>query len=204
MQEAPPMREFPNGRWSNHTPKLKDLWVKESFLSFVEERIRIEGNKAMKQAGINEFGERKHIKHRFRNHRDCATSYKNLFCWFNFPRCDPETGLTLPMCESACHNFFKACSYKADLKRCGKTEWFNGIEPESPSGIDADGNPEYLRDYFPGQPWVTNKYSQGGKELAVCTPAITGAAPSMKADIRLTSLLLLTVSVGAMLYSQVL
>lgn len=82
------------------------------------------------------------------------------------------------MCESACHNFFKACAYKPDLKRCGRTEYFNGHEPEKPASRDAEGNPIYLRDYYPGQPWVTNKFSQGGHELAVCTPSLDGAASS--------------------------
>lgn len=170
------MREFPEGRWSNHTVLTKDTWIKDSFFEFVQERIRIEKNKIYKNTGTNEFGEQKRIKHRFSKHRDCATSFKNLFCWMNFPRCDVEKGLTLPMCESACHNFFKACGYRPDLKRCGRTEYFNGNDPESPAGFDANGDPIYLRDYYPGQPWVRNKYSQGGHELAVCTPAIDGAA----------------------------
>jgi hypothetical protein len=197
------MREFPQGRWSNHTVVTKDTWIRDSFFEFVQERVRIEKSKLFKDTRTNEFGESKVIKHRFTNHRDCATSFKNLFCWMNFPRCDLEKDLTLPMCESACHNFFKACAYKPDLKRCGKTEYFNGHYPEKPSGVDSDGNPIYLRDYFPGQPWVTNKFSQGGHELAVCTPAIDGAAaPSMAA--RSNSHMLLLVSVCAALFYMML
>lgn len=170
------MREFAQGRWTNHTTRTKDLWIQENFATFVQERVRIETNAAYQKAGVNEFGENKRIKKRFKNHRDCATSYKNLFCWSNFPRCDLEKQLTLPMCESSCRNFFKACSYKPDLIRCGRTEYFNGHEPESPATVDANGSPVYVRDYFPGQPWIPNKFSQGGHELPVCTPAVDGSA----------------------------
>lgn len=175
-QYIPPMREFPEGRWTNHTAINKDGWVEQEFTTFVAERIRIETNKALKRARQNEYGEKGKIKHRFSGHGDCIAAFKHLFCWANFPRCDPEKDLSLPMCESACVNFFKSCGYKPDLFRCGPMEYFNGYEPEKPASIDEEGYAVYLRDYFPGGPFVKNKFKANGHEKPVCTPAITGAA----------------------------
>src|SRR5690606_28979487 len=64
-----------------------------------------------------------------------------------------------------------------DLWRCGPSKYFNGYEPEKPSRDDF-GNPVYLRDYYPGQPFRNNKFSKGGGPIKVCTPSIKGAAPA--------------------------
>jgi hypothetical protein len=171
----PPSREFYNGRWTNHTISKKDRWVMDNFNLFVQERIALERNKTLRKMGKNEYGDIGKIIRRFNKRPDCQNAYKNLFCYLNFPRCDPARDLTLPTCRSACENFFKACAYERGLWRCGKSKYFNGYDPEPPV-IGLDGNATYMRDYFPGQPWRQNKYTPGGSEHHICTPAILGAA----------------------------
>lgn len=43
-----------------------------------------------------------------------------------------------------------ACQNQKDLWRCGESQYFNGYEAEEPE-IDSNGDPVYLRDYFPGK-----------------------------------------------------
>ena len=125
---------------------------------------------------MNEYGDKGKIRRRFYKKPDCRNAFKNYMCWLNFPRCDPLRDLTLPTCRSCCENFFISCGYERGLWRCGKTKYFNGYEPETPT-IGDDGNATYLREYFPGQPFRENKYSaKGGSELIVCTPAVDGSA----------------------------
>jgi hypothetical protein len=191
----PPSREFPNGRWFNHTVHNKDVWVQENFFRFVKEREAIEQNKTLRKKNIDEYGNPGGPVRRFNHRPDCKNAYKNLFCWLNFPRCDPNRDLTLPTCRSACENFFKACVYERGLWRCGQSKYFNGYAPEiGTTGID--GNVTYMRDYFPGQPFRQNKYTKGGSELAICTPAVLGAAFSrgLLASHGVLSMVLLTVS----------
>ena len=91
------------------------------------------------------------IKRRMYHYPNCQDAFINLFCYMNFPRCDPQTNESLPLCRSLCENFFITCGYEQNLWRCGKTKWFNGYFPEPPSVDPASGNLTYLRDYFPGQ-----------------------------------------------------
>jgi hypothetical protein len=108
-----------------------------------------------------------------------------LFCYINFPRCDPAKDLSFPTCRSACLNFVKACQYSYDLKRCGKTKYFNGYYPEKPG---ASGT--YYREYFPGQPFRTNKYTLTNDEIPICTPALVGAASSNYNKTQINTLML--------------
>ena len=145
----------------------------------VDSRINIELNKTLKDLGVNEYGDSGLIKRRMYKKTDCQDAFINLMCWMNFPRCDLSTNETLPMCRSACENFFITCGYEDKLWRCGKSKWFNGYFPEYPRM--QNGELVYLRDYFPGQPWRKNKYKKNEKdnileELPICTPAITGAS----------------------------
>lgn len=176
-QTLPPMKEFPSGRWYNHTILAKDQWIETSVTNFIRERISLEKNKTLKAQRMNEFGDPGKIKRRFGRNPTCQAAYKNLFCWLNFPRCDDSRDLTLPTCKSACENFFRVCLYETDLWRCGKSKYFNGYAPEVPT-VDAMGNVNYLREYMPGQPFRQNKYTTGGNEIPICTPAITGKASS--------------------------
>ena len=176
VQTLPPSREFPNGRWSNYTIETKDSWVMNSFTSFIRYRINMESNRTLKKARKNEYGEPHRITTRIHHKPDCENAYKNLFCWINFPRCDPDRDLSFPTCRSSCENFFKSCHYDRDLWRCGKSMYFNGYEPEKPITDSVTGEVTYLREYFPGQPFRENKYTTGGSELPICTPAITGGA----------------------------
>lgn len=174
-QVLPPSREFPKGRWFNHSIQKKDAWVGYESDQHIKYRIRMERNSTLKAKGENEYGEKGRNRRRFYKRPDCRRAYKNYFCWTNFPRCDIKRDLTLPMCRSACENYFISCGFGKDIWRCGKTKYFNGYEPEAPI-VGIGGNISYLRDYFPGQPFRENKYNLAGEELPICTPAITGAA----------------------------
>jgi hypothetical protein len=167
------MIDFPNGRWGNHTVKSKDDWVSQSIEAHIAQQIGYETNRTLQNLNVDINGHVGQIKKRFYHNPDCRNAFSNYFCWINFPRCDPTRDLTLPTCRSACHNFFKACRYERKLKRCGKSKYFNGYSPEDPQ---SDGS--YLREYFPGQPFRSNKFTQGGQEEPICTPALTGAAAS--------------------------
>jgi hypothetical protein len=142
----------------------------------VQQRILLEKNITLRKSNKNEYGDVGKIKRRFNKRPDCVNAYKNLFCWMNFPRCDPTRDLTLPMCRSSCENFFKSCGYEKGLWRCGQSKFFNGYEPEMPKVDAISGAVQYMREYFPGQPWRENKYTTGDSELPICTPAITGGA----------------------------
>jgi hypothetical protein len=178
-QSIPPSIDFPDGRWMNHTVLAKDTWVSENVNSFIRYREGLEKNKTMRNSGRNEFGDRGHVARRFYKRPDCRHSYHNYVCWINFPRCDVERDMSLPTCRSSCENFFKTCHYSHDLWRCGKSKFFNGYGPESPS-VDQYGVVTYLREYFPGQPFRENKYDDRGNEEPICTPAITGSSFSIK------------------------
>lgn len=133
----------------------------------------------MKRLNRDIYGHVGNIRRRFWKRPDCVNAFKNYFCWINFPRCDLSTGLSLPTCRSACENFFITCNYQRGLWRCGKSMYFNGYEPETPT--KGNGTTVYLREYFPGQPFRENKYTTGGSERPICTPALLGAA-SLKFD----------------------
>ena len=139
-------------------------------------RRAIETNQTLINKGVNEYGESGTVKVRFYHNGDCMHAFRAYSCFINFPRCDPRTGQTLPTCRSACENFFISCKYSKDLWRCGKSKYFNGYAPESPSGFDGNGTPMYYRDYFPGQPFRANKFDKSKNPVAVCTPSILGAA----------------------------
>jgi hypothetical protein len=83
--------------------------------------------------------------------------------------------ITLATCTSACENYFISCGFDKSIWRCGSSKFFNGYSPESPT-FDAFGDPHYLRDYFPGQPFRKNAFNKEGLNRAICTPAIDGAA----------------------------
>jgi hypothetical protein len=168
------------GRW-NHSVTDKDVWVEASFNEHVQRQIGFEKNKTMARSGVDINGHKGAIHRRFWKRPNCQNAFKNLFCYINFPRCDPSTNLTLPTCRSACENFFKSCKYNKALWRCGKSKWFNGYEPEVPTLVG--GNFTYLREYFPGQPWRQNKYTIGGSEIPICTPAILGSAHNVRPNI---------------------
>ena len=149
----------------------------------VTKRENIEKNKTLIALGRNEYGEPGSVKIRFNDNRDCENAFKAFMCYANFPRCDLATGLTLPVCKSACENFFISCGYEKNLWRCGKSKYFNGYEPESSSGSDVNGTPIYLRDFFPGQPFRQNKFDKDSLPVAVCTPSVFGRASSTYAII---------------------
>ena len=178
-QQIPPLKAFPRGRWYNHTVDNKDAWIAEQVEQHIAYRRGIERNKTLINSGRNEHGEAGEIEIRFYKKSDCADAFRAMACFMNFPRCDPNTGASMPTCRSACENFFIACGYEKDLYRCGRSKFFNGYEPEIPDGNDVNGTPIYLRDFFPGQPFRQNKFDKDYKPVAVCTPSIFGAAASI-------------------------
>lgn len=191
-QNLPPTRDFPDGRWYNHTVMTKDNWVRKQAESQIALRIGFERNRTLKNTGRNEYGDVGITKVRFYDNPDCQNAYTNYFCWINFPRCDYTTDTTLPTCGSACENFFKSCNYDNDLWRCGSSQFFNGYAPET-ANTDAQGDIFYMRDYFPGQPFQGNKFTASGDELPICTPGIKGTARRMHDLGRTTSITLFVI-----------
>ncbi len=99
--------------------------------------------------------------HYFRN-QDCQDAYAAFSCWLNFPRCD-DFQESLPLCQSACKNMFRACGFKSDLWRCDEEI--------------VDGEEEWsVKAFFPGQPFRKNAFERGGNPKAVCTPSVKGSA----------------------------
>lgn len=174
LQPLPPSREYPYGRWTNNSVTTKDAWVQAVTLQHIAYRISLERNATLRKKRENQYGDPGTIIRRFYKNPNCQNAFKNLFCWINFPRCDPARDLSLPTCKSSCENFFKACGYVKGLWRCGPSKYFNGYAPEAP--IYVNGSATYRRDYFPGQPFRTNKFTKGGNQYAICTPAIDGSA----------------------------
>ena len=78
--------EFPNGRWKQHNTYAKDRWVESAFRNWTKHRKRVEMNKTLEKAGINEYGDSGKVIKRFSKLPDCENSYYNYFCWINFPR----------------------------------------------------------------------------------------------------------------------
>lgn len=172
-QKLPESREFEKGRWFTHTHQKKDAWVHENANNHIRERIKLERNESLRSKGVNEFGDPVTIKKRMYKHPDCVNAFRNLFCWINFPRCN-ERGESMIMCRSACENYFISCGFEKDLWRCGSTEYFDGYEPEVP--VMQGSDVVYMREYFPGSPWRTNKFNLENLPLKVCTPSLDGAA----------------------------
>lgn len=204
-QKIPPSRSWPQGRWFNHTTLTKDQWIGTKAREHLYYRRDLERNKTLYQLGINEWGEAKPIhRYRFWHRPDCKNAYYALFCWINFPRCDmnPARLLSLPTCRSACENYFISCGFDADLWRCGKPKWYNGLGPEEPTGADLEtGTPTYSRDYFPGSPFRKNRFKADGlSDRPICTPAMKGSASRMAGGpgLLITLLVLLGVSLGVM------
>ncbi|KAL7452063.1 hypothetical protein ACHAWC_004482 [Mediolabrus comicus] len=125
----------------------KDEWVEETVTNTIATRIEQE-----KSLGTT---------HYFRN-QDCQDAYAAFSCWLNFPRCD-DFQESLPLCQSACENMFRACGFKSDLWRCDEDI--------------VDGEDEWsVKAFFPGQPFRRNEFGRGGHPEAVCTPSIKGSA----------------------------
>lgn len=210
----PPSLNWPTGRWGDHTVQTKDEWIAAKAWEHVDRMVGYEKNKTMAKSGKDINGHVGLVTQRFYKRPDCREAFFNLFCYMNFPRCDIVRDISLPTCRSACENFYRSCRYTRDLWRCGKTRWFNGYFPEAPS-TGADGNITYLREYMPGisslilssiyshiytrlgQPFRENKYTTGGSEIPICTPAILG--DGHKGYIYSTSVVLLGVALSALL-----
>lgn len=195
----PPSREYPIGRWTNHSIITKDNWVRSSCNQHIFTQIRAERNKTLAKRNTDQYGNPGRVRRRFYKKPDCQLAFKNLFCWLNFPRCDVGRDLTLPTCKSACENFFKSCGYERGLWRCGRSKYFNGYEPEVPTM--SGGNATYLRDFFPGQPFRKNKFSPAGNQFVVCTPSIDGAANRIGVSSWVIAFVVVIASVFQIVYS---
>lgn len=186
----PPSREFPEGRWFNHTVNSKDQWVGENAERWITLRLQLERDKTLRSQQTNEFGDDGRILKRFAGRSDCVNAFRNLFCWTNFPRCDKDRDLSFPTCRSSCENFFISCGIERGLWRCGKSKYFNGYSPESPT-VTPLGNVSYLRDFYPGQPFRQNKYTRNRNEIPICTPAMTGSSSSFRIKFNILAVLVM-------------
>ena len=90
-------RNFPEGRFTNHTTLDKDRWI--------EQKVK----------EIFELSERR--KGYFFKDEDCRLAFERYMCWLNFPRCD-ENGDSLAMCDTTCKNYFKVCGYDHSHQQC--------------------------------------------------------------------------------------
>jgi hypothetical protein len=80
--------------------------------------------------------------------------------------------------------------------RCGAPQYYGGGGPEPATDLDVNGNPQFWRAQYPGQPFRKNVHVRdsfcailavfslcssfccqdyNGNEVAVCTPALTNA-----------------------------
>lgn len=50
-QPLPPMREYPEGRWFNHTVFMKDQWVMQQTKAVIDYRIKVETNQTLIRKG---------------------------------------------------------------------------------------------------------------------------------------------------------
>jgi hypothetical protein len=69
--------------------------------------------------------------------------------------------------------------------RCGPSEFMNGYEAEEPNAKTG----QFLRDFFPGQPFRANKFDRKNNPITVCTPSIKNAAGRRSGSWLLTVLL---------------
>ena len=181
-KQLPPDRNFPNGRWYNHTMKTKDEWVLKQTVDIIKARKFLEvDQKTKEKMEMKEHGsgkgrtkdkDRTSLTWRFSRTAyggggaDCVEAFRAYMCYINFPRCDDE-GNSLVTCRSACENYFHACKYgkNDDLKRCGDSDLMNGYSREK----RHPDKKRYMRDFFPGQPF---------RDFipAYCTPGLKDAA----------------------------
>ncbi|CAM9264295.1 unnamed protein product [Pylaiella littoralis] len=170
----PASRDFPDGRWFNNTMGIKDAWIEQHYNEIVNYRLEVEDNKDLQKQGIDEYGNNGSPVPRFTDNTDCQKAFKAYMCYINFPRCD-DNGNSLVTCRSACENLMVACQNQKDMWRCGESQYFNGYEAEEPE-TDSNGDPVYLRDFFPGQPFRDVEWASRRQPEIVCTPSIRGAA----------------------------
>ena len=142
MQSLPQDRNYPDGRFHEHTPRKKDKWV-EDFIGFFLNDLQPWGREAVERTfekeapGYDEYGRQDlEVAQRFTEPTGrCREAYEAYFCWVNFPRCDINTNQSLPMCRSACENMFEICGYPEEMWRCGEAEYFNAqVEKNNPVG----------------------------------------------------------------------
>lgn len=129
-----PDRNFPHGRFFNHTILRKDYWLYMMVMGNIRFRVDVELQAANCGKGcdkdVNEWGEfskdhQDKIVPRFYANRECKKAYMKYACWINFPRCEEPNMESLMVCKTACENFFHSCGYDKDLWRCGDMEHFN-------------------------------------------------------------------------------
>lgn len=201
-QRIEPDAEHPLGRFYNFTIRNKDSWVHDATQQIINERLKYEQSNRLEKKEQNEYGEGQckdddyqrckkfpicagisnsgcygfPIQPRFTRNQDCQKAFEAYMCYINFPRCyydqTANEHKSTRLCTSACKNFFKACNYDKSLWRCGKSEYFNGKQPEN---IGDYGR--YIRDFFPGQPYRNGYKDRGFRNIGGrCTPAIIDAA----------------------------
>lgn len=131
-------------------------------------RIKVEGSVPIIQAGESSAT----LLQNFKSDA-CEAALSRYICWVNFPRCD-EFDESLPMCMSACENFFRVCGYSASCHMCGSMEADIGWERH----VHLNGNETPITtNYFPGQPFKKNEFLPNSDvPKAVCTPSIKGAS----------------------------
>jgi len=177
---------YPFGRYSNHTVSAKDDWVRDNTNRIIQEQIALETAPITASSPLNEISlgadgglhkSKAEIKaRRFYQNPDCQDAFKRYMCWINFPRCDDVfEDTSLPICQSACENFFRTCGYPYEMHVCP-------LDTESTSS----------KPLFPGAPFHKNEYipRTEADPRVVCTPSIKGAAIHPIVKIAISTLLM--------------
>jgi hypothetical protein len=116
---------------------------------------------------------------RFYNNLDCQDAFKRYMCWINFPRCDEVfEDASLPMCQSACENFFRVCGYPLEMHYCPVEQHRDDGTNDAFSNFDTTANDNTKTAFFPGMPFHRNEFipNTDADPRVVCTPSIKGAA----------------------------
>jgi len=173
----------PAGGNVNLSAASKDGWLSSAVAGFIAQRQAIEaGALTPDDPSLASFvASGASVVRRFTaggsSGADCANAYRSFACWLAFPRCDGSRR-SLPLCRSACENFFRACGYPRAMWRCYDAAYFGGAAPEGTAGdqiYDARGSAVFKRAPIAGLPFAANQ-DDGGAPLAVCTPSLHNGA----------------------------
>ena len=100
-----------NPMWSSWNWTMKDSVVRDQVNRVVNERKIAEDLSLANNGSSTEY-----LAIRFYGNDPCVAMYKQMVCYYNFPRCDGssssgEVSEILPICTERCVDFFTTCKY---------------------------------------------------------------------------------------------
>eukprot|EP00929_Paragymnodinium_shiwhaense_P000862 TRINITY_DN101064_c0_g1_i1.p1 TRINITY_DN101064_c0_g1~~TRINITY_DN101064_c0_g1_i1.p1 ORF type:complete len:479 (+),score=74.51 TRINITY_DN101064_c0_g1_i1:86-1438(+) len=87
--------------WEGWDAAKKDKLIAGIFKDLVEKRIAKE----------QEVSLSKYVPIHFLANPDCVAAFKNVLCWYNFPKCG-DSNRSLPLCRESCDRYFQACLFE--------------------------------------------------------------------------------------------